>query len=381
MPKEDSKRAKTDFDQFEVFPWNKNLETGHSVIDEQHMVLVDLLNKLARTLVSDEAKKVNDAFDGLAKYADFHFNDEEIIWSEYFSEDYWLSSHQMAHASFLPKVVELKEQKSGKQLTEIIEDIVKFLIRWLAFHIIDNDKRMAMAVEAIDSGSSIEEAKISADKKMSGSMRVLIETILKMYDGLSSSAMDLMRERHARIIAEKELIKANKQLEKLSITDQLTGLFNRRYFNEVFPREVRRAKREKKPLTFLMIDIDYFKYYNDNYGHLEGDKALEKISESMFKVCRRPDDFVFRLGGEEFGIIAAGLSNENALTLGEKIRESIENLQILHAKNKTSKYMTISIGLSNQIPAQNDTFEEIIKVADDRLYQAKNKGRNQVVFQ
>jgi diguanylate cyclase (GGDEF)-like protein/hemerythrin-like metal-binding protein len=381
MSQEDSKRSMTDFDHFEVFPWNKNLETGHPVIDEQHIVLVDLLNKLARTLVSDEAKQVNDAFDELAKYADFHFNDEENIWSEYFSEDYWFSSHQMAHASFLPKVVEIKEQKPESQLTDIIEDIVRFLIRWLAFHIIDNDKRMAIAVDAIDSGKSIEEAKILADKKMSGSMRVLIETILKMYDGMSSSAMELMRERHARIKAEKELIKANKRLEKLSITDQLTGLFNRRYFNNVFPREVRRAKREKKSLTFLMIDIDYFKYYNDNYGHLEGDKTLEKISETMLKICRRPGDFVFRLGGEEFGILATSLSDDKASAFGEKLRESIENLQIPHTKNKINKYMTVSVGLTNQIPAHDDAFEEIIKIADMRLYQAKDTGRNRVVVQ
>ncbi len=190
---------RVDFDQFEVFPWNRNFETGHAVIDEQHRTLVRSLNKLARTLVNDEVIEVNRAFDELAEYANFHFADEEAIWAEYFRDDYWLSSHQLSHAAFLPKVIELKNKDEGKSLTDAVENIVRFLIRWLAFHIIDNDKRMALAVDAMASGMSVEDAKVLADKKMSGSMRLLIETILYMYDGLSSRALDLMRERLARI--------------------------------------------------------------------------------------------------------------------------------------------------------------------------------------
>lgn len=379
MPSKDKRRASSDLDQFEVFPWNENFETGHATIDSQHKTLVDLLNILARTLVNDEVIQVNKAFKALADYADFHFTDEEAIWSEFFEDDYWLSSHQMSHSAFLPKVIELKAQESDKALTDVIEDIVKFLIRWLAFHIIDNDKRMAIAIAAMGDGMPVEEAKIFADKKMSGSMRVLIETILHMYDGLSSSAIDLMRERHARIKAEKELKELNRKLEALAITDQLTGLNNRRHFNTVFNQEMRRARREKRALTFFLIDIDYFKNYNDRYGHLEGDNALEQVGRALRETCRRPGDLPFRLGGEEFGVLATNLSNENAITFGEKLRAAIEVLKIPHADNKANVYLTVSAGLVNRLPSLDDTVEDFIRTADARLYQAKALGRNRVV--
>jgi diguanylate cyclase (GGDEF)-like protein/hemerythrin-like metal-binding protein len=379
MANEDETRVRTDLDHFEVFPWNKNFEIGHATIDEQHQALAGLLNKLARTLVSDELIKVNSAYDELANYANLHFHDEEAIWSEYFADDSWFSSHQMEHSAFLPRVIELKEQDAGKPLTDFVENIVKFLIHWLAFHIIDNDKRMAMVVEAIESGASIEEAKVLTDKNMSGSMRILIETILNMYEGLSSRTIDLMREMHARIKAEEKLKEANKRLEELSITDQLTGLYNRRHFISVFQTEIRRARREKKALTYFLIDIDFFKQFNDNYGHLEGDTALKRVGGRLLETCRRPTDFAFRLGGEEFGVLATSLSNKNANEFGEILRASIEGLKIPHGYSEVNEHMTVSIGLINKVPSLDDTTEDFVRIADNRLYKAKELGRNRVV--
>ena len=211
-----NERVSKSTDLFEVFPWNKNFETGHATIDDQHKKLVQLLNQLARTLVHEEPVRVNQAFSELAEYAEYHFTEEENIWSEFLdAEDYWLASHQISHAAFLPKVIEFKSKESEKTLSNAVEDIVKFLIRWLAFHIIDNDKRMAIAIEEIKAGIEVAEAKATADKKMSGSMRILIETILNMYDGLSSSAMAMMREKNARIKAEKALQEAQAELKIL----------------------------------------------------------------------------------------------------------------------------------------------------------------------
>ena len=373
-------------DHFEVFPWNKNFETGIAIIDEQHKKLVSLLNELAGTLTHNNQLEINRVFDELAEYANFHFETEEAIWVEYFDDDSWLSSHQLNHSSFLPKVLELKEEDTNKPLIEIVECIVKFLIRWLAFHIIDNDKRMAFVVHNMGKGLTFEEAKIASDKKMNGSIRVVIETVLAMYDGLSSRTLDLMRERHERQQVEEELHKANlqlrdvnKKLEELAITDQLTGLFNRRHFNNVFKRELKRASREKTFLSLIILDIDFFKRLNDNYGHSEGDRVLVQVGKQLTNLCQRPGDYAFRLGGEEFSILAANLEVQGTVEFAEIIRKGIEALGIPHEYSDITKILTVSVGSVTMVPDETDTIDDYMSVADTRLYKAKELGRNQVV--
>jgi diguanylate cyclase (GGDEF)-like protein/hemerythrin-like metal-binding protein len=373
-------------DHFEVFPWNKNFETGIATIDEQHKVLVSLLNELAGTLARDDQLEINRVFDELAEYANFHFETEEAIWVEYFGDDSWLSSHQLTHSSFLPKVVELKEQDTNKPLIEIIEGIVKFLIRWLAFHIIDSDKRLAFVVHNMEKGLSFEEAKIASDKKMSGSIRVLIETVMAMYDGLSSRTLDLMRERHERKKVEEELHEANIQLreaniklEELAITDQLTGLFNRRHFNNIFKQELKRANRENTYLSLIIMDIDFFKKLNDNYGHSKGDRVLVQLGQKLINLCQRPGDYAFRLGGEEFGVLAANLEPQGTVEFAEIVRKGIEALGIPHEYSDAANILTVSIGSITMMPDETDTIDDYMSIADARLYKAKKLGRNQVV--
>jgi hemerythrin-like metal-binding protein len=304
-------------EKLEVFPWNENLDTGIAVIDAQHRKLVSLLNQLAATLTRGSLLETNDIFTKLTQYAEFHFETEEAIWAEHLGDDSWLSSHQLSHSSFLPKVLELKESEAIRSHTEVIESIILFLIRWLAFHILDSDKRMAFFIQHRHAGLSFDDAKIASDKKMSGSIRLVIETVMHMYDSLSSTTLELMRESHKRLAIEKELHKANKQLlkanlrlEALAITDQLTDLYNRRHFNNVFARELKRAKRDKAPLALIMLDIDHFKKINDQLGHSAGDRVLIQVGQKLKEICHRPGDFPFRLGGEEFCILAANLDHK-----------------------------------------------------------------------
>ncbi|MBF0193393.1 MAG: diguanylate cyclase [Magnetococcales bacterium] len=369
----------THLDHFEVFPWNENFETGNETIDTQHKVLAELLNNLASTLVTVNSEEINAAFDKLAEYANEHFDEEESIWFEHFKDDPWFISHQMSHATFLPKIAELKTIDDGRSVTDMVEQTVKFLIRWLAFHIIDNDKRMAISLESILEGASVIEAKLIADKKMSGSMRTLIETVLQMYDGLSTRTLDLMRERNARKQAEKELQEANNKLKELSITDELTGLYNRRYLDSAFETEVRRALREGTAIAYYLIDIDYFKSFNDNYGHLEGDRILKKVGSQLNEVCRRPGDLAFRVGGEEFGVLVSSASNKEAKEFGEKIRTAIEALNVPHSYSEVCEHVTVSVGAVYKKPSVEDTLVEFASIADRRLYKAKDLGRNQVV--
>uniref|UniRef100_UPI0040477B0B diguanylate cyclase n=1 Tax=Aliarcobacter sp. TaxID=2321116 RepID=UPI0040477B0B len=171
-----------------------------------------------------------------------------------------------------------------------------------------------------------------------------------------------------------------KFIEQLSITDELTQLYNRRFFNNKIEEEINRARREKTYFSLLIIDIDYFKQYNDSYGHQKGDTALEKVAMVLKKHTNRASDFAFRLGGEEFGIIAK-LEKNKAIEFAELIRSEIENLKIPHKNSKISKYLTISIGLISKKEDDIKNSNLMYKEADDSLYEAKNNGRNKIFIQ
>ncbi|WP_321777521.1 diguanylate cyclase [Sulfurimonas sp.] len=170
-----------------------------------------------------------------------------------------------------------------------------------------------------------------------------------------------------------------KKVEEIAITDGLTSLYNRRYFDDIFAQQIEICKREKYLLAFAIIDIDYFKQYNDTYGHQEGDTALKLVSKSLKTILKRPDDYTFRLGGEEFGLLFHVQKYEDAVLLVNKVRENIEKLEIQHIKNKVSKFLTISSGVYIMVTNDNSTLDEIYKKTDQALYIAKQKGRNQVV--
>ncbi len=173
-----------------------------------------------------------------------------------------------------------------------------------------------------------------------------------------------------------ELRKANNTLSQMAESDGLTGAPNRRFFDKMLQREWRRAARNTKPLTLLMIDIDHFKLYNDNYGHLEGDKCLKQISQAMNEVLFRPGDFLARYGGEEFAVVLPETDIDGAVHIAEELADSIASLALPHAYSPVSTYVTISIGIAAVIPAKNKEPENLINLADQALYQAKNQGRN-----
>ena len=143
----------------DVFPWNSKFETGLIEIDVQHQVLVELLNKLASHIQDPRTSVTEDVFFELAQYADFHFSAEEAIWQQYFEDDDWNKAHQYSHAGFINDVIMMKSTDHTVSQEEEMQKIVSFLINWLAFHILDSDKRMAKVVLAMQKGSSLSEAK------------------------------------------------------------------------------------------------------------------------------------------------------------------------------------------------------------------------------
>ena len=209
---------------YEVFPWNKNFETGLPLIDEQHQRLVHLLNILAGHLAyQSDLPALDNVFNELTEYAVYHFQTEENVWHQYFPGDDWEIEHKEVHNSFVTEVLRLKSQESSRPRHEVVENILSFLTHWLAFHILESDKRMAKVALAVQSGMSLDMSKKQAEQEMSGAMKVLIETVLSMYDNLSARTLQLMKEVIERQKAEAKLrLAANAMentLESICITD------------------------------------------------------------------------------------------------------------------------------------------------------------------
>lgn len=169
-----------------------------------------------------------------------------------------------------------------------------------------------------------------------------------------------------------------KRIEEISITDGLTSVFNRRYFNDIAPHLLNRAKRSDEFLNFLMIDIDHFKLYNDNYGHQKGDEVLQTFANVCKEAFKRADDFVFRLGGEEFGIIY--ISNDKACGLlqAQNLKKMFSDIKIEHLFSPTSKEVTLSMGLVCKNAFDIESIESIYKQADELLYKSKHNGRDTI---
>jgi diguanylate cyclase (GGDEF)-like protein len=164
----------------------------------------------------------------------------------------------------------------------------------------------------------------------------------------------------------------------LSYFDGLTGIANRRYFEDIAGREWRRAAREESPISLMMVDIDFFKNYNDMYGHLAGDECLQKVAKTLKEHLKRPGDMVARYGGEEFVILLPDTDAKNATTLAEGLRRRIEKLGIEHAESFVSDVVTISLGVACVLPNENISLSVLISNADRALYRAKKAGRNRV---
>ncbi|MGL6138525.1 MAG: diguanylate cyclase, partial [Planktothrix sp.] len=163
-----------------------------------------------------------------------------------------------------------------------------------------------------------------------------------------------------------------------AIEDGLTKLANRRQFDRVLEHEWNRARREGIPLCLFLVDIDYFKQYNDHYGHLAGDVCLQQVAEVLRNVIQRNTDLVARYGGEEFAIILPNTDINGCVHLAEKVRKAVEDLELQHLKSQVSNYITISIGVAGLIPVEGLTPQMLIVQADQALYKAKKTGRNSV---
>lgn len=205
-----------------------------------------------------------------------------------------------------------------------------------------------------------------------------IELVARIRAQSQSYLLQLAREEAFRKlhVLQKELEIRNAELQRLSSVDGLTGIANRRHFDERLDQEFKRALRENLELSLILIDVDFFKPFNDNYGHQMGDDCLRAVAAALAGALHRPGDFVARYGGEEFVVVLPGTDAKGAMVTAEALRTAVESKNVKHEFSKAAKHVTISLGIASTTPRQGMLPKMLIVAADSALYEAKEGGRN-----
>ena len=275
----------------DIFPWNDNFQTGIPLVDKQHRKLVELLNKLASHLAYGvDHAALNKVFDELADYTQYHFKTEEGVWGKYLSVDELAIEHEKTHLNFVSEITVLRGKLDTLATEQVIEEVVVVLTHWLAFHILETDKHMAKIVLFVQRGMTLVEAKDKARMEMSGALRVLIESILNMYDALSTRTLQLMREVAERQRAEEKLRLSRKvidsTLEAIFITDENGKIIDT---NPSFCQDVRMEHeqvlgkdiRQLKPGLFNQSKSDEIWKSTTENGHWAGEIVWRDASGKM----------------------------------------------------------------------------------------------------
>lgn len=232
-----------------------------------------------------------------------------------------------------------------------------------------NDKTRDIPIVVL---SSREEAKTKAEAFTAGAHDYLV----KLPDEIELLARLRYHARAYTVNIERNAALA--ALKRISVTDALTGLYNRRYFDQCLETESKRAMRDKLPLSLIMLDADHFKQFNDHYGHQAGDNCLQLVAKALQSSVQRGTDIAARYGGEEFAAILSNTDNEGAMVLAERIRQAVVALNIPHEQSSVAPHVTISLGVATSIPTKPLPAEVLLKAADQALYCAKDEGRDRI---
>ncbi|MBU1215291.1 MAG: bacteriohemerythrin [Gammaproteobacteria bacterium] len=362
----------------ESFQWNEAFETGLGEVDKQHHHLVDVINRFGELVMRGTSVSKDDfeaLFNELASYTKYHFSEEESYMEHAKIDPRHVENHRKEHADFLGDVTLIYKNTSPDTLGAG-EPLLKFLIYWLAFHILGSDQSMAMQIKAIEQGKDAAEAYNASKHMWAGPNEQLLKALTGLFHQLSIRNRELselnqtlenrVKERTA------ELAIANHRLEEISFTDVLTGLPNRRHAMQQLSMQWEESVRNNTSLSCLMVDADYFKEINDTSGHDAGDKVLRELSKAL-KYSVRTDDLVCRLGGDEFFIICPNTPLDGALRVAEQTRKAVTSLRIPVEHGEWAG--SISVGVATRQSNMSGP-DDLIKAADQGVYAAKRKGRN-----
>ncbi|MDX9813324.1 MAG: diguanylate cyclase [Sulfurimonadaceae bacterium] len=334
---------------------------------------VDILNSINR------AKRLQIELPLMFESTDRALKTIEKNWSEYASK--YKKDEEIEYIEFVAKEIEsinseirglvlmLKDKKADIQKLNItsfdakIEHINQIIDRLIGYKV-QNAR--------VDRGVFLDEYRV-AMLKMATMLIALFLAVLAISFYIFKS---IQKSQHSLHFMTTKLRLAKKKLENVTYIDTLSTLYNRRYFNIIYDREIKRAKRNKAYITFMMIDIDYFKQYNDTYGHIAGDKALRDVAIRLKDELKRASDYLFRLGGEEFGVLLLDTPEQNSLEVACRLNQAIKELGITHANSKVSSVVTISVGVASCIADDALDQKDLLSSADTMLYRAKEMGRD-----
>lgn len=383
----------------EAFVWDQNFITGLPDVDSQHHELVDLFNELNRTLFQGEdtpPEQLEAVFQRLLAYAAHHFADEEALMVARHVDARHVQAHQHVHRQFVEQVRSMWGLRS--QLRQPSETIMGFLTSWLGLHILGIDHAMARQMASIGQGLSPAQAFELESAHNDNGMQALLKMVGNLYHVLAQQNSDLVRANQhleERVQARTQelagandaLQAANLQLQALSRTDGLLKIANRPFFDERLLDEVARARRNGKPLGLLMLDVDFFKRYNDTYGHQAGDACLQSVARAAASALHRRTDFLARYGGEELVMLLPDTDAAGALTIAQRVVAAVANMAVPHAASDAAAVVTLSVGVASSVPSGavgsgasvDAAAVALLARADAALYEAKRSGRNRAV--
>lgn len=361
----------------EVFHWNSDFETGLSEVDAQHHKLVQITNSLGNLLSNDDVhpKDLEDVFAQLVDYTVYHFTEEEKTMMQFGVDERHIKQHKEIHQTFVQDVLHLKEEFDLQTVTTP-KALFDYLMNWLVYHILGSDMSMSRQIEAIKNGySSAKAFDMEVEKKDKPTHMLLnsLDQLFKQVSQKNKMLKDLNVELEKKVEERtKELSQANERLQKISTTDSLTSLANRRKAMDILEILWDEAQSKELALSCIMIDADNFKQINDTYGHDAGDIVLKELSRELEHAVRT-DDTVCRLGGDEFLVICPFTDEEGALNIANIIHQKVNQLKVQAGKGSWKG--SISVGIATK-DKDMKSINDLIKQADLGVYASKEAGKN-----
>ncbi len=362
-----------------LFQWDKNLETGLGTVDHQHRKLVDIVNRLGSLIADDDdirlVNNIDELFDDLVKYTLYHFTEEEKLSDRANVDSRHCGPHRREHQLFVEEVG-LMYQGMASGGADYGRKLLEYLLNWLVSHIVGLDMAMARQIRMIGRGVEPAAAFEAEEQREDRATSLLLKALKNLLEQVSSRNRQLvaLNQTLEHKVDERtsELARVNDLLEQQAFTDELTGLPNRRRAMHILNELWRKPTAEGRSLSCMLIDADGFKEINDTFGHDAGDEVLRKLAWEL-SCSVRNDDYVCRLGGDEFLIICPESTPEGILHIANLIRYRIANLTFASTWGEWQG--SISVGAAVRTPAML-SLGDLIKAADLGVYAAKASGRN-----